>query len=98
MDRPRLQDGRLPSRDPAALLDHFSIQLVLYAEAVRAMTGRLPDAIEIVALHDKLRRIPLVLWDEFRGPVHERIDAAIRRLSTQGDVGLSPTSVAAADL
>ncbi len=34
--------GRIPEGDPAALFDHFSIQMVLYAEAVRAMTGAPP--------------------------------------------------------
>jgi ATP-dependent helicase/nuclease subunit A len=79
--------GRLPDNDPAALRDHFAIQLVLYAEAVRAMVGRLPETIEIVALHDKLGRFPLVLWDEFRSLVHARIDAAIRRLAANPDLG-----------
>jgi ATP-dependent exoDNAse (exonuclease V) beta subunit len=73
--------GRLPEGDPAALREHFAIQLVLYGEAVRAMVGRPPESIEIVALHDKLGRFPLVLWDEFRAPVHERIDAAIGHVS-----------------
>jgi ATP-dependent exoDNAse (exonuclease V) beta subunit len=73
--------GRLPEGDPAALREHFAIQLVLYAEAVRAMVGRPPASIEIVALHDELGRFPLVMWEEFRGPVHERIDAAITHLS-----------------
>jgi ATP-dependent helicase/nuclease subunit A len=69
--------GRVPEGDPAALFEHFSIQLVLYAEAVRAMTGRLPDSIEIVALHQTIRRFPLTLWDEFLEDVERRIDAAI---------------------
>ncbi len=78
--------GRLPDGDPAALRDHFAIQLVLYAEAVRAMVGRLPETIEIVALHDKLGRFPLVLWDEFRSLVHQRIDAAIRLLAANPEL------------
>jgi ATP-dependent helicase/nuclease subunit A len=73
--------GRLPEGDPAALREHFAIQLVLYAEAVRAMVSRPPASIEIVALHDELSRLPIVMWEEFRGPVHERIDAAITHLS-----------------
>jgi ATP-dependent helicase/nuclease subunit A len=73
--------GRLPDGDPAILREHFAIQLVLYAEAVRAMVGHPPAAIEIVGLHEKLLRFPLLLWDEFVGPVHERIDAAIRHLT-----------------
>ncbi len=51
------------------------------------MVGRLPETIEIVALHDKLGRFPLVLWDEFRSLVHARIDAAIRRLAANPDLG-----------
>jgi ATP-dependent exoDNAse (exonuclease V) beta subunit len=83
--------GRLPEGDPAALREHFAIQLVLYAEAVRAMVGRPPESIEIVALHDELDRIPLVLWEEFRGPVHERIDAAIVHLSTTAGLAIDLT-------
>jgi ATP-dependent helicase/nuclease subunit A len=78
--------GRLPDNDPAALRDHYAVQLVLYAEAVQAMVGRLPEKLEIVALHEKLARFPLLLWDEFRGPIHERIDAAIRHLRATPDV------------
>jgi ATP-dependent helicase/nuclease subunit A len=78
--------GRVPGGDPAALRDHFAIQLVLYAEAVRAMVGRPPAAIEIVSLQDNLTRFPLVIWDEFRGAVQERIDAAIRHLATALDL------------
>jgi ATP-dependent helicase/nuclease subunit A len=70
--------GRVPDGDPAALREHFAIQLVLYAEAVRAMVGHPPGAIEIVSLHDKLVRYPLVIWDEFLAAVQQRIDAAIR--------------------
>ena len=77
--------GRLPGGDPATLRDHFAIQLVVYAEAVRAMVGRPPELVEIVALHDKLDRFPLVFWDEFRAPTHDRIDAAIRHLATVPD-------------
>jgi ATP-dependent helicase/nuclease subunit A len=79
--------GRLPDGDPAALREHFAIQLLLYAEAIRAMAGRPPAAIEIVALHDKLNRFPLIVWDEFRGPVTERIDAAIRHWAATPDLG-----------
>jgi ATP-dependent helicase/nuclease subunit A len=79
--------GRLPFGDPAALREHFAIQLVLYAEAVRAMVGRPPEAIEIVSLHDTLNRFPILFWDEFRRPILERINAAIRHLAeTSGDV------------
>jgi ATP-dependent helicase/nuclease subunit A len=78
--------GRLPFGDPAALREHFAIQLVLYAEAVRAMVGRPPEAIEIVSLHETLNRFPILFWDEFRRPIFERIDAAIRHLAeTAGD-------------
>jgi ATP-dependent exoDNAse (exonuclease V) beta subunit len=80
--------GRVPQGDPAALFDHFSIQLVLYAQAVRAMTGSFPDSIEIVALHETIRRFPLTLWNEFLADVTRRIDAAIRLLVT--DVPASP--------
>jgi len=73
--------GRVPESDPAALAEHFSIQLVLYARAVEAMIGRLPDSIEIVALHDELRRFPLTLWKEFVEPVASRIDAAVKLLT-----------------
>jgi len=69
--------GRVPSSDPAAIAEHFAIQLVLYAYAVRSMIGRFPDAIEIVTLHDEVRRFPLVLWDELIEPVSRRIDAAV---------------------
>jgi ATP-dependent exoDNAse (exonuclease V) beta subunit len=78
--------GRLPDGDPTVLLEHFSIQLVLYAEAVKAMVGRPPASIEIVSLEEKTRRFPLILWDEFRRPVFERIDAAIKRLSGTAEV------------
>jgi ATP-dependent helicase/nuclease subunit A len=78
--------GRLPDGDPTVLLEHFSIQLVLYAEAVQAMVGRPPASIEIVALEEQPRRFPLILWDEFRHPVFERIDAAIQQLSGAADV------------
>jgi ATP-dependent helicase/nuclease subunit A len=88
--------GRLPAGDPAALLKHFSIQLVLYAEAVRAMVGRPPEAIEIVALHDKVDRFPLIVWDEFLGPVKERIDAAIGRLAANPDLRSVPSGLFAA--
>ena len=81
--------GRVPEGDPAALFEHFSIQLVLYAQAVRAMTGRLPDSIEIVALHEKIRRFPLTLWDEFLEDVTRRIDAAIGLLAA-GDSARVP--------
>ena len=74
--------GRIPEGDPAALFDHFSIQMVLYAEAVRAMTGRLPDSIEIVALHETIGRYPLALWNEFLDAVTHRIDAAVKRLKS----------------
>ncbi|HEV3303030.1 MAG TPA: UvrD-helicase domain-containing protein [Planctomycetaceae bacterium] len=84
--------GRLPEGDPAALREHFAIQLVLYGEAVRAMVGRPPESIEIVAVHDKLGRFPLVLWDEFRAPVHERIDAAIGHLSTTAGPAIDPNA------
>jgi ATP-dependent helicase/nuclease subunit A len=83
--------GRLPEGDPAALREHFAIQLVLYGEAVRAMVGRPPGSIEIVALHDKLGRFPLVLWDEFLGPIHERIDAAIGHLATTAGLAIDLT-------
>jgi ATP-dependent helicase/nuclease subunit A len=73
--------GRVPQGDPAALFEHFGIQLVLYAEAVRAMTGRLPESIEIVAVHDTIRRFPLTLWDEFVAKMTRRIDAAISHLA-----------------
>jgi ATP-dependent helicase/nuclease subunit A len=72
--------GRLPEGDPTVLLEHFSIQLVLYAEAVQAMVGRPPASIEIVALEENPRRFPLKLWDEFRRPVFARINAAIYHL------------------
>ncbi|HEX4071410.1 MAG TPA: hypothetical protein VHX68_09580, partial [Planctomycetaceae bacterium] len=74
--------GRIPGGDPAALFDHFSIQMVLYAEAVRAMTGRFPDSIEIVALHETIGRYPLALWNEFLDAVTQRIDAAVKRLKS----------------
>jgi ATP-dependent helicase/nuclease subunit A len=77
--------GRLPDSDPAALREHFAIQFLLYAEAVRAMVGRPPASLEIVALHDTIRRYPLVFWEEFRGPLEERIDAAIRHLASTPD-------------
>ena len=73
--------GHVPLGDPAALFDHFSIQLVLYAEAVRSFTGKLPESIEIVAIGDEIRRIPLKLWKEARDAVILRIDAAIRFLA-----------------
>jgi hypothetical protein len=73
--------GRLPDGDPAALRDHFAIQFALYSEAVRAMVGRPPASVEIVALHETIGRFPLVFWEEFRGPVQERIDAAIESLA-----------------
>jgi ATP-dependent helicase/nuclease subunit A len=76
--------GRVPEGDPAALFEHFSIQLVLYAQAVRAMTGRLPDSIEIVALHEEIRRFPLTLWKEFLVEVTHRIDAAVGVLASGG--------------
>jgi hypothetical protein len=78
--------GRVPEGDPAALSEHFSIQMVLYSQAVRAMTGRLPDSIEIVALHDTIGRFPLTLWDEFLHRVSGRIDAAIGLLTRGGPV------------
>jgi len=74
--------GRVPEDDPAALSEHFSIQMVLYSQAVRAMTGRFPDSIEIVALHDTIDRFPLTLWDEFVDRVSCRIDAAIGLLAS----------------
>ncbi len=77
--------GKLPDGDPAALREHFAIQFLLYAEAVRAMVGRPPASLEIVALHDKVGRFPLVFWEEFRGPLAERIDVAIRSLATAPD-------------
>jgi ATP-dependent helicase/nuclease subunit A len=76
--------GRVPEGDPAALFEHFSIQLVLYAQAVQAMTGHLPDSIEIVALHEKIGRFPLTLWNEFLDDVTGRIAAAVDLL-TAGD-------------
>jgi ATP-dependent helicase/nuclease subunit A len=79
--------GRLPDGDPAALRDHFAIQFTLYAEAVRAMVGRPPASVEIVALHDTIGRFPLVFWEEFRGPVQDRIDAAIGSLASASDQG-----------
>jgi ATP-dependent helicase/nuclease subunit A len=77
--------GRLPDSDPAALREHFAIQFMLYAEAVRAMVGRPPASLEIVALHDHVGRFPLVFWEEFRAPLEERIDAAIRSIATAAD-------------
>jgi ATP-dependent exoDNAse (exonuclease V) beta subunit len=85
--------GRLPDGDPAALRDHFAIQLVLYAEAVRAMTRQPPRAVEIVALNENLRRFPLVLWDDFRTSVHQRIDAAIRHWAASPDLGGCPDDI-----
>jgi ATP-dependent exoDNAse (exonuclease V) beta subunit len=81
--------GRVPEGDPAALFEHFSIQLVLYAQAVRAMTGRLPDSIEIVALHEEIRRFPLTLWNEFLADVTHRIDAAVHLLATGDSSSIS---------
>jgi ATP-dependent helicase/nuclease subunit A len=81
--------GRVPEGDPAALFEHFSIQLVLYAQAVRAMTGRLPDSIEIVALHEEIRRFPLTLWNEFLADVTHRIDAAVHLLDTGDSSSIS---------
>ncbi len=46
------------------------------------MTGRLPDSIEIVALHETIGRFPLALWDEFLDTVTHRIDAAVKRLKS----------------
>lgn len=73
--------GRLPEGDPAALFEHFGIQLVVYAQAVRAMIGRLPDSMEIVALQDMVHRFPLTLWDEFLVNTTRRIDAAVDLLA-----------------
>jgi ATP-dependent helicase/nuclease subunit A len=74
--------GSVPAADPAALFDHFSIQLILYAQAVRAMTGQLPDSIEIVALHESIHRFPLTLWKESLGSVTRRVDAAVELLTS----------------
>jgi ATP-dependent helicase/nuclease subunit A len=74
--------GSVPARDPAALFDHFSIQLILYAQAVRAMTGQLPDSIEIVALHESIHRFPLTLWKESLESVTRRVDAAVEFLAS----------------
>lgn len=74
--------GSVPATDPAALFEHFSIQLILYAHAVRAMTGRLPDSIEIVALHESVRRFPLTLWEESLASVTRRVDAAVELLTS----------------
>jgi ATP-dependent exoDNAse (exonuclease V) beta subunit len=74
--------GSVPARDPAALFEHFSIQLVLYAHAVRAMTGELPESIEIVALHESIRRLPLTLWNESLAMVGRRVDAAVELLTS----------------
>jgi hypothetical protein len=74
--------GSVPAADPAALFEHFSIQLILYAHAVQAMTGRLPESIEIVALHDSIRRFPLMLWNESLAKVTRRVDAAVELLTT----------------
>jgi ATP-dependent helicase/nuclease subunit A len=74
--------GSVPAADPAALFEHFSIQLILYAHAVQAMTGRLPESIEIVALHDSIRRFPLTLWNESLAKVTRRVDAAVELLTT----------------
>ena len=73
--------GSVPAADPAALFEHFSIQLILYAHAVQAMTGRMPESIEIVALHDSIRRFPLTLWNESLAKVTQRTDAAVEFLA-----------------
>ena len=46
------------------------------------MTGRFPDSIEIVALHETIGRYPLALWNEFLDTVTHRIDAAVKRLKS----------------
>ena len=46
------------------------------------MIGRLPDSIEIVALHETIGRFPLALWDDFLDTVTHRIDAAVDLLKS----------------
>jgi ATP-dependent helicase/nuclease subunit A len=74
--------GSVPAADPATLFEHFSVQLILYAHAVRAMTGSFPESIEIVALHESVRRFPLKLWNESLASVTRRIDAAVELLTS----------------
>jgi ATP-dependent helicase/nuclease subunit A len=85
--------GSVPAADPAALFDHFSIQLILYAQAVRAMTGQLPDSIEIVALHESIHRFPLTLWKESLESVTRRVDAAVEILTSGKGAKLRPQAV-----
>jgi ATP-dependent exoDNAse (exonuclease V) beta subunit len=78
--------GRLPRRGPEqsaadALWEHFDVQLVLYAEAVRALIGSYPEALEIVLLHDELTSVPIELSADRLDPVRKRIDKAIAHLS-----------------
>jgi ATP-dependent helicase/nuclease subunit A len=76
--------GRI-AQDPASVSEQYAIQLILYAEAVRALIGRYPDAIEILSVGEEVHRYPLRLWNEYVELVTKRINAAIEWLLTKNE-------------
>jgi len=72
--------GQLPLTQPGAVIERYGLQLALYALAVRELIGRLPDAVEIIALDEGLHRIPLQLTREFLAAASRRVDGAVDRL------------------
>ena len=70
--------GHAPRGNPAAFLERYHVQLVLYALAVRELIGHWPDGVEVVLLGETgTRSIPFELTEELVVATSRQIDAAI---------------------
>lgn len=71
--------GQLPHSEPGAVLEKYGLQLAVYALAAREFSGRIPECVEVVAVHDSVVRFPFAVTNTFLASAESRIDAAISR-------------------
>jgi ATP-dependent exoDNAse (exonuclease V) beta subunit len=72
--------GRLPLTQPGAIVEKYGVQMALYALAARELLGRLPDTVEIVAVHDEVRRYRVEVSKAFLAAISRRVDSAVAQL------------------
>ncbi|MGE3313643.1 MAG: UvrD-helicase domain-containing protein [Planctomycetaceae bacterium] len=73
--------GRMPLSESGLVLDRYGLQLGIYAMAASDLTGRIPDVVEIIAVHESVKTFQLQVTPSFVASVTKRIDAAVGRLT-----------------
>lgn len=73
--------GRFPkNRSNASVLVDYEIQVGLYVQAVNALIGRTPDAVELALLQSGVRRVPFEVTLQRMDEINSRVERVIVQL------------------